>query len=125
MTKYRSNYINTLTHRHGCQIHINSDGLKRNDRFTNNVTFEFSWNVTNKIKYKRLGGLCKCLEQSFQEKSKCGTGKGLSLTLVRDLNERALTLLEKDLDIVVHESKEKTEETGLETVELSNGGKSA
>ena len=39
-------------------------------------------------------------------------GKGLSLTLVRDLNERALTLLEKDLDIVVHESKEKTEETG-------------
>ena len=33
--------------------------------------------------------------------------------------------MEKDLDIVVHESKEKTEETGLETVELSNEGKSA
>ena len=33
--------------------------------------------------------------------------------------------MEKDLDAVVHESKEETEETGLETVELSNGGKSA
>ena len=52
-------------------------------------------------------------------------GNGLPLALVRDLNERALTLLKKDLDIVVHESKEKTEETGLETVELSNEGKSA
>ena len=51
-------------------------------------------------------------------------GKGLLLALVRDLNERALTLMEKDLDIVVHEGKEKTEETGLET-ELSNRGKSA
>ena len=52
-------------------------------------------------------------------------GKGLSVALVRDLNERALTFLEKDLDIIVHESKEKTEETGLETVGLSNKGKSA
>ena len=52
-------------------------------------------------------------------------GNGLPLALVRDLNERALTLLKKDLDIVVHERKEKTEETGLETVELSNEGKSA
>ena len=39
-------------------------------------------------------------------------GKSLSLALVRDLNKREQTLLEKDLDIVVHESKEKTEETG-------------
>ena len=29
--------------------------------------------------------------------------------------------MEKDLDVVVHESKEETEETGSETVELSNG----
>ena len=56
MTKYRlTNYINTLTQRHGCKIHINSGVLKRYDRFTNNVTFEFSWNVTSKIKYERLG----------------------------------------------------------------------
>ena len=68
-------------------------------------------------------GLCKCLEQSFQEKSKSHWEKVI-LALVRDLNETALTLLEKDLGIVLHESKEKTEETGLETVELSNGGKS-
>ena len=39
-------------------------------------------------------------------------GKSLSLALVRDLNKREQILLEKDLDIVVHESKEKTEETG-------------
>ena len=52
-------------------------------------------------------------------------GKGLLLALVWDLNERVLTLLGKDLAIVVYESKEKTEEKGLETLELSNGGKSA
>ena len=37
MTKYRSNYINALSHRHWCEIHINSNGFKRHDRFTNNV----------------------------------------------------------------------------------------
>ena len=52
-------------------------------------------------------------------------GKDLLLALVRDLNERALTLLEKDLDTVVHESEEEAEETNLESVELGNGGKSA
>ena len=52
-------------------------------------------------------------------------GKGLLLALVKDLNEIALILLKKDLDAVVHESKEETEEAGLETVELSDGGKSA
>ena len=65
------------------------------------------------------------LRAKFLGEKRVALGKGLSLALVRDLNERALTLLEKDLDIVVHESKEKTEETGLETVELSNEGKSA
>ena len=65
------------------------------------------------------------LRAKFPGEKQVALGKGLSLTLVRDLNERALTLLEKDLDIVVHEIKEKTEETGLETVELSNEGKSA
>ena len=43
---------------------------------------------------------------------------------MRDLNERALILLEKDLDGVVHEREEETEEAGLDTAELSNGGKS-
>ena len=47
------------------------------------------------------------------------------LALVRDLNERTLTLLEKDLDAVVHEIEDETDETGLKTVELSNGRKSA
>ena len=32
-------------------------------------------------------------------------GKGLLLAIVRDLNERVLTLLEKDLHVVDHESK--------------------
>ena len=65
------------------------------------------------------------LRAKFPGEKRVALGKGLSLALVRDLNERALTLLEKYLDIAVYESKEKTEETGLETVELSNEGKSA
>ena len=35
-------------------------------------------------------------------------GKGLLLAIVRDLNERVLTLLEKDLHVVDHESKVET-----------------
>ena len=70
-------------------------------------------------------GLCKCLGATFPGQKRLALGKGLLLALVRDLNEIALTLLEKDLDAVVHESEEETEETGLETVELSNVGKSA
>ena len=35
-------------------------------------------------------------------------GKGLLLAIVRDLNERVLTLLEKDLHAVGHESKVET-----------------
>ena len=65
------------------------------------------------------------LRGKFPGEKRLALGKGLLRALVRNLNERALNLWEKDLDIVVHESKEKTEETGLETVELSNGGKSA
>ena len=65
------------------------------------------------------------LRAKFPGEKRLALGKGLLRALVRNLNERALNLWEKDLDIVVHESKEKTEETGLETVELSNGGKSA
>ena len=65
------------------------------------------------------------LRAKFPGEKRVALGKGLLLALVRDLNERALTLMEKDLDIVVHEGKEKTEETSLETVELSNRGKSA
>ena len=50
-------------------------------------------------------------------------GKRLLLTLAGDLNEIARTLMEKDLDVLAHESKEEREETGLKTEELSNGGK--
>ena len=70
-------------------------------------------------------GLCKCLGAKFPGQKQVALRKGLLLFLVRDLNEIALTLLEKDLDAVAHESEEETEETGLETVELSNVGKSA
>ena len=68
--------------------------------------------------------MCKCLGVKFPGQKRVALGKGLVLRLVRDLNERALTLVEKDLDAVVHEHEEETEETGLEAVELSNGGKS-
>ena len=70
-------------------------------------------------------GLCKCLGAKFPGQKRVALGKGLLLALVRDLNGRALTLLEKDLDAVVHKSEEETEETGSETVKWSNGGKSA
>ena len=70
-------------------------------------------------------GLCKCLGTKFPGQKRVTLGEGLLLALARNLNERALILLEKDLDAVLHESEEETKETGLETVELSNGGKSA
>ena len=38
----------------------------------------------------------------FPGEKQVALGTDLSLALVRDLNERALTLLEKKLDIVVH-----------------------
>ena len=86
--------------------------------------FEFSWKVMSKIKYERLKGSCKCLRAKFPGQKRVAPGKDLLLALVRDLNERALTLLEKNLDAVVHESEKEREETGLETVEFSNGVKS-
>ena len=77
MTKYRFNYISTLTHRHGCEIHFNSDGLKWYDRFTDNVMFEFSWNVTSKIKYERLGRIEKCVGAKNSRIKASGTRKSL------------------------------------------------
>ena len=98
MTKYRSNYINTLTHGHGWETLIKSDRFKRHGRFTNNVVFDFSWNVTSKIKYERdWERLFKCLGAKSPGKEQVALGKGLLLALVRDLNEIALTLLEKTL----------------------------
>ena len=46
------------------------------------------------------------LRAKFAGEKPVALGKGLILALVRDLNETALTLLEKDLDVVAHESKE-------------------
>ena len=106
MTKYRSNYTNTLTHRHGCEIHINSDGFKRHDRFTNKVMFELSWNVTTNINTSDWKGLCKCLGAKFPGQKRVALGEGLLLALVRDLNGRLIAFLEKDLDAVVHESED-------------------
>ena len=53
-------------------------------------------------------GLRKCLGTKFPGQKQVALGKCLLLALVRDLNEIALTLKEKDLDIVVNESKEET-----------------
>ena len=67
--KERSNYINTLTHKHGSKIHINSDGYKQHDRFTNIVMFEFSWNVMSKDQTGAVGkDFVNAQEQIFQEK---------------------------------------------------------
>ena len=46
------------------------------------------------------------LRAKFPGEKPVALRKGLILALVRDLNETALTLLEKDLDVVAHESKE-------------------
>ena len=52
--------------------------------------------------------MCKCLGAKFPGQKRVPLGKGLLLALVRDLNEIALTLLEKDLDTVVNENEEET-----------------
>ena len=51
-------------------------------------------------------------------------GKGLLAALGRYLSKRALTLSEKDLDAVVYANEVEAEETGLQTVKLTNWGKS-
>ena len=74
-------------------------------------------------KVRAIGKDCvNTWEQSLQNKSGWPLGKYLSLASVKYLNERALTSIERDLDTVAHEE---IEETGSETAELSNGGKSA
>ena len=59
-------------------------------------------------------GLCKCLGAKFLGQQRVALGKGWLLALVTDLNDKTLTLLEKDLDAVVHESEEETEEKQAE-----------
>ena len=51
-------------------------------------------------------GLYKYLVVRFPGQKRVALGKGLLLALVRDLNEIALTLLEKDFDAVVNKSEE-------------------
>ena len=51
-------------------------------------------------------GLYKCLVVRFPGQKRVALGKGSLLALVRDLNEIALTLLEKDFDAVVNKSEE-------------------
>ena len=70
--------------------------------------FEFNCNVTSKVKCKQLGRIYKCLVVRFPGQKRVVLGKGSLLALVRDLNEIALTLLEKDLDTVVNENEEET-----------------
>ena len=60
--------------------------------------WSLTWNVTSKIKYERdWERLFKCLGAKSPGKERVALGKGLLLALVRDLNEIALTLLEKTL----------------------------
>ena len=54
----------------------------------------------------RAEALCKCIGAKFPGQEWVALGNGLLLALVRDLNEIALTLLEKDFDAVVNESEE-------------------
>ena len=48
--KYRSNYINTLTHSHVGKIYINSKGFKQQEIFTKKLMLEFSWDAISKIR---------------------------------------------------------------------------
>ena len=59
-------------------------------------------------------GLCKCLGAKILGQQQVALWKGLLLALVTDLNDKTLTLLEKDFDAVVHESEEETEEKQAE-----------
>ena len=77
-------------------------------RFTNNVRFEFSWNITSKIKYKWLGRIVNMLRSEVSRTEVSHPRKRSLLALVKNLNERALTLLGKDFDAVVHNSEEET-----------------
>ena len=70
-------------------------------------------------------GLYKCLGPKFPGQKQVVLRKHLLLALVRDVNERVLTLLVKDLETILHKSEEETEGTDFETLELSNGEKSA
>ena len=53
-------------------------------------------------------GLCKSLGAKFSGKNRVALGKVLLLALVRDSNEIALNLSEKDLDAVVNEREKET-----------------
>lgn len=123
MTKYRSKYINLMTHGHRCEIVISSYVFKWHDRFTYKVMSEFSCKVMSKVKYRWLERIVNCLRTKFPEKKGMALGKVLLVTLGRYLNERTLTLSKKDLDAVVHGSEAERVEIGLETVELINGEK--
>ena len=48
------------------------------------------------------------LRSKVSRKKASGPRKRFNISLVRDLNEIALTLLEKDLDTVVNDSEEET-----------------
>ena len=70
--------------------------------------FEFSWTLRARSNASDWEGLCKCLGAKFPGQKRGALGKGSLLALVRDWNEIALTLLEKDLDAVINESEEET-----------------
>ena len=100
MTKYQSNYINTLTHRNGCEIDINSNGFKQHDTFTNNAMFEPSWIAMSKVKCEHLGRIVQMPRSNVSRTKASAPGKSPKF-------------IGKDLGGVVHESKEETGETGL------------
>ena len=71
--------------------------------------FEFSWNVRARSNMSDWGGLCKCLGVKFPWQRRVALEINSLPALVRNLNERTLTLLEKDFHVVVCEIMEEYE----------------
>ena len=91
-----------LTHRHGSEI------SGSNDMTDLQITQCLSLFGTLRTRSNTSDweALCKCIGAKFPGQKRVALGNGLLLALVRDLNEIALTLLEKDFDAVVNESEE-------------------
>ena len=70
--------------------------------------FEISWNITSKIKYKRLERIVQMLIARFPGEKRMALGGRFITNFSKSVNERARTLSEKDLNVVGDESKEET-----------------
>ena len=55
MVKNGFNYMQKMTHRHWYKIYIYKNSLKRLNGFGNRLPIVFDWNVTSKIRDRRVG----------------------------------------------------------------------